>query len=107
MLDKHAIFAHKLDLAEVDTPLGKVFVGSLNRTDGKGYAEMAADFRAWVVCTATCDKEGVRVFSDEDIDKIYELDGRFVDAVHNAALKLSLVSGEDLEELQGNSPSAP
>jgi hypothetical protein len=64
--------------------------------------ERRAELPVQVLARCLCDKEGVRLFTDAEIDKLAGKSIAVVDRLFNRAMKHNAMSMEDVNELAGN-----
>lgn len=60
------------------------------------------NIRAKLLVRSICDKDGVRVFTDADVDAIGDMPASVLDELFTVAQRLSGLSSTDVEELAGN-----
>jgi hypothetical protein len=63
--------------------------------------------RALLVMLCTCDADGKRLFTEEDLPQLQELDAKTSDAIYTVASRASGLTQKDVDELIKNSGSAP
>lgn len=83
------------------------FDASLIVGRGKQATISTKNVRARLAVRSIVDESGRRVFTDADAAILGELPGKDLQAVYDAAQDLSGISDADVEELAGNSESAP
>jgi hypothetical protein len=49
-----------------------------------------------------CDADGARMFSDEDVEELQAKNASALDRLFSAAQRISGLTDEDVEELEGN-----
>jgi len=124
MLDRDAILSRKqLKRETVDVPEwgGQVIVRELTGAERSRYeagysdtvmgeAKSVSDktkrfetMRAKVICVATINEDGTRVFHDDDIAEINELSGQALDRLASVIMRLSGYTKEEQEKLKKNS----
>lgn len=62
-------------------------------------------YRASLVVKTACDKDGSRLFSDDDIKKVSKLPASVIEPIHDKGAKLSGITAGDAEALAKNSQS--
>ncbi len=60
------------------------------------------DARARLVCLCLIDGEGLRLYTDDQVGELAAKSGKALDRVFAVASRLSGLSDEDMEELEGN-----
>lgn len=83
------------------------FETSLFEGQGKGRKENFANLRARMVALCAVDGEGERLFADADVAALGGKNAAALDRVFDAAQRLNGFRQQDIEELVGNSESAP
>lgn len=63
---------------------------------GKDLPNMRAKLAAYCIC----DEDGIRLFSDKDIEALGQKSSKALQRVFNAALKLNAITPEEQEELK-------
>lgn len=63
--------------------------------------------RARLVALTVVDERGERIFSDDDIPMLGQKNAAALDRIFDVARRLSGLSDEDVEELEGNSAGTP
>lgn len=58
--------------------------------------------RALMIALCACDAEGKRIFSDEDVPMLEELDGKTADAIYVVAARESNLTQKDVEDAVKN-----
>ena len=126
MLDRQTILAAS-DLPQETEPVpeweGEVIVRGLTATDRDAYEESIYKFReeggkakasmslinarATLVVRCLIDEDGKRLFSDADAVALGKKSSVVVDRLYEVARRLSGMSDGDIEELAGNSETAP
>lgn len=71
----------------------------------KAGSDVYPHYRASLIVKTACDKEGNRLFSDEDIKKVSLLPASVTEPIHDKASRLSGITQADAEELAKNLPS--
>lgn len=117
-LTREAILkARNIEIREVDVPEwgGTVFVRgmtgierdiyeeSMIRQRGRNTELNLKNARAKLVALCTVDKEGNRLFGDEDVKELGKLSAKALDRVYAVAQELSGISDKDIEEITKNS----
>ena len=69
---------------------------------GKNRTPSTENIRSKLLVRAICDKEGTRVFGDDDIDALGLLPADVLDSLFTVAQRLSGLSSNDVEEMAGN-----
>ena len=62
----------------------------------------SVNVRARLVALTACDKDGKRIFGDGQIAALNKRNGKALDRVYDAALRLNKLTESDIEELEGN-----
>lgn len=83
------------------------FDASLIVGKGRNQTISTKNVRARLAVRCIVNEEGKRVFTDADATQLGELPGADLQAVYDAAQEISGISDADVEELAGNSGSAP
>jgi hypothetical protein len=60
------------------------------------------NIRARMVSRAACDEDGVRLFSDADVEELGKKSSIALDRVYAAAFAINKLNREDIEELEKN-----
>jgi len=60
------------------------------------------NIRAKLLVRAICDQDGVRLFTDNEVDVLGDMPAAVLDELFTVAQKLSGLSSTDVEELAGN-----
>lgn len=79
------------------------FESSLMVGKGKQQRIDTQNIRAKLCARAIVDKDGKRLFTDEQIDKLGQKSAAALDRVYEVAARLSKISEKDVEEMAGNS----
>jgi hypothetical protein len=58
--------------------------------------------RARLIAMVVCDADGARMFSDEDVEELQAKNASALDRLFSAAQRISGLTDEDVEELEGN-----
>lgn len=66
-----------------------------------------ANARARLCALALCDKQGGRLFSEQDVRALGQKSASALDRIYEVAMRLSGLRPEDIEELAKNSPATP
>lgn len=99
-----SIWIRGLTAAERDLYESQVFIVDTNK--GKTTGRMnRLNIRARMIRYTACDQDGDALFNDGDIPRIGELPAVIIDRLFDVAQRLSGMSKEDVEELEGNSAS--
>lgn len=69
---------------------------------GKGNKPDLNNFRAKLAAACIVDDDGNRLFSESDVKGLGKKSAAALDRVANAAQRISALSAEDVDELQGN-----
>lgn len=83
------------------------FEASMMERRGKTMVPNTNNIRARLVAWACVDEEGQRLFNDGDITELGEHSAGVLDRVYKVAAKLSGLSDDDVEELEGNFGETP
>lgn len=86
-----------------------IFEASLMERRGKRMVPNTANVRAKIVARCCVDEDGVRLFSDGDVEELGEKSAAPIDKIYEVAARLSGLSDEDVDELVenfGETPSA-
>lgn len=67
----------------------------------------AKGVRALLISICTVDAEGKRIFSEEDVPALAELDGRTADAIYTVASRESNLTQADVDHIVKNSEGVP
>lgn len=78
------------------------FEASIVQVQGRQTSLNMANIRAKLVALAVVDEDGNRVFSDDDVDALGELNASALDRIFTVALRLSGLSQQDLAEMTQN-----
>lgn len=92
----------------VRTPTGKArddFEGAMIAATGK--PDRYRNIRARLCAACMCDEDGTRLFEGKDVEALGEKSAAALDRVFGVAQRLAGLSSADMEELEGNSGSAP
>lgn len=78
------------------------FEASIVQVQGRQTSLNMSNIRAKLVALAVVDEDGNRVFSDDDVDALGELNASALDRIFTVALRLSGLSQQDLAEMTQN-----
>lgn len=78
------------------------FESSLVSVNGRSTTLRVENVRARLVALTVVDENGERLFRDDEIDEIGQLDARGLDRIFQAALRLSGLSANSIEEITQN-----
>jgi len=104
----------KVEAVKVDGLEEPVFVRTLTGRERDGFETACfvqkgkqrtlntENIRAKLLVRAICDKDGARVFTDNDTDALGDIPASALDALFSVAQRLSGLSSEDVEEMAGN-----
>jgi hypothetical protein len=85
---------------------GRLEVSTLERK-GRDADQNLIMLRARMVALSIVDESGTRVFSERDVESLNDKSASALETVFKAAMRLSGLSKEDVDELTKNSESAP
>ena len=121
LLERETILgAQDLPSERLDVPEwgGSIYVKSLTGAERDGFEALIIrkresnrktggmsilGLKARLVILTACDAAGERLFKDDDIDALNAKSGAALDRIFQVAQRLSGLSAEDVEELEGNS----
>lgn len=115
---QHARPIERVDLPWMDTTPGEgthVFVRGLGATgkdrfddqiysvDKAGGLKVKVEgVRALLISLCVCDEKGERIFSNDDVPMLEQLDGRTADALYVVAARLSNLTNKDVQDMVKN-----
>lgn len=118
VLTREAILARRnsgVERVYVERWKGHVCLRVMSGEDRDAFEQFCTDARtagrlqvrgilAMLLVRTICDESGQRVFTDEDVDAVNQLDAAVVCELFERAQRLSGLTDDDVEELAGNSP---
>jgi len=122
VLDKAAILdAPDIEIEKVEVPEwgGSVYIKSMTGAERDAFEESMfrikggsreanyANLRARLLVRVICDKEGNRLFKDEDAPKLGKKNAKALDRLFSRASALSGIGTQDVEDMVKNSGTAP
>jgi len=105
-----------IELVDVPEWKGHVFVRTMDGADRDAWeayclsaeGKMSREnFRARLACATLCDESGARMYSLKDAPSLGLRNGRALDRIFDAAVRLNGLGQKDIEELSKNSGSGP
>ncbi|APW60487.1 hypothetical protein [Paludisphaera borealis] len=109
MITREAFFALRPEVKEVQVPaLGdavyvkQLTVGEMNRLHIESSKEGGLNFSMYLIVTSVCDADGVRVFNDDDVDRVSGLPTQVFTDVLKAAVAVNKLSEDDVKDLEKN-----
>ena len=101
--DKASILRCERRYRDVETPAGVVRIRSFTaRERGVIEQEKPEQMRARLVVLGVVDKEGNRIFADENLDAVLESDSAVVAAISDAIIDHIGISEADVEGIEKN-----
>lgn len=82
------------------------YQNSCRRFQGGELVPILTNARAKLVVRALVDESGERLFTDKDVDKLGRKSAKVIDRIYDVAARLSGISEEMQQELEGNSDAA-
>lgn len=76
-------------------------------TDKKRGTQDLSNLRAKLLARALVDEGGTRMFADDDAEALGQLGSSILDPLFDVAQRLSALTRRDVEDLLGNSATAP
>ena len=109
-LSKYDVLAAKLRREEIDVPElgGTVLVRCFTGTERDWFErniqdKTALSIRSHVARFVCLNPDGSAMFSEGDLEAIGGIDGQALDRILEAAMRLSLISGQSVEDAEKNS----